>query len=236
MKKSTKLIKILMMVILAGIVLAGSFALADDRIYTSEPFKIPLERVHFPEPEAEEPAEGEATLIEGEESEEPTEATEVPAEGTEAPVEATEVPAEGTGEPAEATEVPAVTEAPVEATEAPAKVTGQPAEATEAPAEEPAEATEQPAEATEASEPQAPERQVIIYSNRKEVVTEGDIIELTSELIGFDGVEVTYQWQMLRDEEEGWINVEGANRWKYAFIATRETVQYSWRLIVNVVE
>jgi hypothetical protein len=151
-------------------------------------------------------------------------------------VEATEVPAEGTGEPAEATEVPAVTEAPVEATEAPAKVTGQPAEATEAPAEEPAEATEQPAEATEASEPQAPERQVIIYSNRKEVVTEGDIIELTSELIGFDGVEVTYQWQMLRDEEEGWINVEGANRWKYAFIATRETVQYSWRLIVNVVE
>ena len=134
MKKSTKLIKILMMVILAGIVLAGSFALADDRIYTSEPFKIPLERVHFPEPEAEEPAEGEATLIEGEESEEPTEATEVPAEGTEAPVEATEVPAEGTGEPAEATEVPAEgTGEPAEATEVPA-VTEAPVEATEAPA------------------------------------------------------------------------------------------------------
>ena len=95
---------------------------------------------------------------------------------------------------------------------------------------------EQPAEPAAPAQPAEPVREVRIYSSRREVVTEGDIIELTSELIGFDGLEVTYQWQVDRNDGEGWTDVEGATRAKYMFIANRETILYSWRLIVKVSE
>ena len=73
-----------------------------------------------------------------------------------------------------------------------------------------------------------------IYSSREDVVTEGEIIELTSKLIGFDGVEVHYQWQVDRGDGEGWVDVEGATRSKHSFIAKKDTILYSWRLIVTV--
>ena len=83
------------------------------------------------------------------------------------------------------------------------------------------------------------ERSVMIYSTRKDVVTKGDIIELTGVLIGFDDVPdsaITFQWQVDRNDGEGWQDVEGANRWYYKFIANQETILYNWRLIVNVSE
>ena len=79
----------------------------------------------------------------------------------------------------------------------------------------------------------------MIYSTRKDVVTKGDIIELTGVLIGFDDVPdsaINFQWQVDRNDGQGWQDVEGANRWYYKFIANQDTILYNWRLIVSVDE
>jgi hypothetical protein len=102
---------------------------------------------------------------------------------------------------------------------------------------EPAETGEETDEGGETgAEPEKPERAVLIFSTQKKVVTEGEFIYLTSELIGFDDVEVTYQWQVNKDDGAGWVDVEGATRDRHMFIASEETIRYGWRLIVNVVE
>ena len=78
-------------------------------------------------------------------------------------------------------------------------------------------------------------REVIIKSSQGSIVTEGDRITLTSELRGFaDDEQVEYQWQVDRGDGAGWVDVNGGTDYKYTFIANRETIQYSWRLIVNV--
>jgi len=83
-------------------------------------------------------------------------------------------------------------------------------------------------------EAKVPERTVTIRSSQGDVVTEGEIIYLTSKLKGFDGLDIAYQWQVDRGDGEGWVDVEGANRSKHMFVADKETIQYSWRLIVTV--
>lgn len=85
-------------------------------------------------------------------------------------------------------------------------------------------------------EPEEVKRQVIIESSQGEIVTEGDRITLTSHLVGFGDSKVAYQWQVDRGDGKGWVNVDGANRYQYQFIANRETIQYSWQLIVTVVD
>lgn len=78
------------------------------------------------------------------------------------------------------------------------------------------------------------ERSVNIYSDMGDVVREGDIITLTGELVGFGNAEVELQWQF--DNGMTWTDVPGANRVTHAFVATAETIDYSWRLSVNVVD
>jgi hypothetical protein len=85
-------------------------------------------------------------------------------------------------------------------------------------------------------EPAEVKRQVIIESSQGEIVTEGDRITLTSHLVGFGDSKVVYQWQVDRGDGNGWVNVDGANGYQYQFIANRETIQYSWQLIVTVVD
>ena len=137
------------------------------------------------------------------------------------------------GEPTETTEPvtePEGTEEPgTEPTEQAGPVEGEPTETTE-PVTEP----------EPEKEPEAPapvERKVMIYSSRKEIVTEGDIIELTGALIGFEDVPdeaIAYQWQVDRNDGAGWVDVDGATKWYYKFIANKETILYNWRLIVTV--
>lgn len=103
----------------------------------------------------------------------------------------------------------------------------------EQPAEEPG--TEEPEPEEEVPEEEAPaERKVRIASSRGDVVIENEIITLSSQLIGFDGVDVQYQWQV--DRGEGWTDVDGATGPTHQFVATRDTILYSWRLIVTVDE
>ena len=80
------------------------------------------------------------------------------------------------------------------------------------------------------------ERQVKIRSSRGDVVIENEIITLYSKLIGFDGVEVHYQWQVDRGDGNGWVDVEGATGAIHEFRATEETILYSWRLTISVDE
>ncbi len=86
-----------------------------------------------------------------------------------------------------------------------------------------------------------PQRVVKIYSSQGEVVTEGEIITMTSVLVGFDDIDssrISYQWQVDRGDGAGWVDVEGsgAKKYKFKFVASKETIQYSWRLIVNIDE
>ena len=163
MKKSTKLIAMLTVIALLATMAAA--ALADDRLYTSQVFSIPKERVEeelsqieMPEPQKEE------------EPEEP--------------------------EPEEVFE--------------------------DEPEEKPTEGKTQ--------------RKVLIKSSRGETVIEGEIITLKSKLVGFDGVEVHYQWQVDRGDGEGWVDVEGATGPEHSFVARKDTILYSWRLTISTDE
>ena len=163
MKKSTKLIA--MLTVIALLATTAAAALADDKLYTSQVFSIPKERVEeelsqieMPEPQKEE------------EPEEP--------------------------EPEEVFE--------------------------DEPEEKPTEGKTQ--------------RKVLIKSSRGETVIEGEIITLKSKLVGFDGVEVHYQWQVDRGDGEGWVDVEGATGPEHSFVARKDTILYSWRLTISTDE
>jgi len=67
-------------------------------------------------------------------------------------------------------------------------------------------------------------------------VIEGEIITLKSKLVGFDGVEVHYQWQVDRGDGEGWVDVEGATGPEHSFVARKDTILYSWRLTISTDE
>ena len=217
MKNQKKLIVIVTMIALL-MCAVFSFAIADEKIYTSPTFKLPADQIlewAEDQPEGEVPEAG--TLEEGTSEEGTTE------EGT---------PEEG--EPAEddwgedAREEDSLDYVPEGET---------PAEGTEAEGETPAEGTEvQSEEGNLVGEAVQPERSVQIRSSQGDVVTEGEIIYLTSKLKGFDGLDIAYQWQVDRGDGQGWVDVEGANRPKHMFVADRETIQYSWRLVVNVLD
>jgi hypothetical protein len=163
MKKTTKLIAMLTVIALVATMAAA--ALADDKLYTSQVFSIPKERVEedlsqieMPEPQKEE------------EPEEP--------------------------EPEEVFE-------------------------------------DEPEEKTTEGKTQ---RKVLIKSSRGDTVIEGEIITLKSKLVGFDGVEVHYQWQVDRGDGEGWVDVEGATGPEHSFVARKDTILYSWRLTISTDE
>lgn len=163
MKKSTKLIAMLTVIALLATMAAA--ALADDKLYTSQVFSIPKERVEedlsqieMPEPQKED------------EPEEP--------------------------EPEEVFE-------------------------------------EEPEEKTTEGKTQ---RKVLIKSSRGDTVIEGEIITLKSKLVGFDGVEVHYQWQVDRGDGAGWVDVEGATGPEHSFVARKDTILYSWRLTISTDE
>ena len=228
MKNQTKLIVIVTMIALLMCVLF-SFAIADEKIYTSPTFKLPADQIMEwaeDEPEGEVPEEG--TPEEGT-SEEGTSEEGTPEEGE---------PAEDDwGEDAreeDSLDYVPEGETPAEGTEAEGET---PAEGTEPEGEIPAEGTEvQSEEGNLVGEAVQPERSVQIRSSQGDVVTEGEIIYLTSKLKGFDGLDISYQWQVDRGDGQGWVDVEGANRPKHMFVADRETIQYSWRLVVNVMD
>ena len=75
------------------------------------------------------------------------------------------------------------------------------------------------------------ERSVNIYSDLGDPVRERDNITITGDLIGFNSEHITVQRQF--DNGFNWVDVPGANKLTHAFVATAETVNYSWRLSVT---
>ena len=252
------LMKLIAITVIAALLLCTMItcAAADEKIYTSPTFTLPADRLIRAEEifDAREAEEEETEPEEAENPEEELTEDEKPAESEE-PDEDEELvegeePTEGE-EPVEGDE-PTEGEEPVEGDE--------PAEGEELPEGEQPDEDVQPEEGEEpdedsdleedegfeeldedagevAEELAKQKRQVIIKSSQGEVVTEGEVITLRCELIGFDDDEqVTYQWQVDRGEGNGWEDVEGATKGKHIFIADRNTIRYSWRLIVNVID
>ena len=155
MKKSTKMIAMLTVITLLVCILAA--AIADDRLFTSEVFSIPKERV-------------EQTILQ-----QPGEETSRPDPEQEGQQKKSEEPEIGSDEwwdadSGDKAETGTETEGETE--------TGSSAEETSP--EETSEGNTEPE-----SEPM-PERKVQIKSSRKDVVLEGEIITLYSRLTGFD--------------------------------------------------
>ena len=119
---------------------------------------------------------------------------------------------------------------------------GEETEAEENPAQDPADAAEESLEiddydtplgldeATEAEETSAPPMSVTIFSSRRDVAVEGDTITLTSRVEGFDGYEITYQWEC--DQGDGFQPVEGANDDSYSFTMSANSLRWNWRLTI----
>ena len=220
MKNQKKLIVIATIIALLICAALMSCAMADERIYTSPTFKLPAEKIREwteSQPEEEVPAEEQPAEVKPEEESIPE--WEDPDYDPREEESDPETPAAVTGD-----------ETPAEVSEG-----ETPAEGTEG--ETPAAGTEPQGEEGEVvgeTETKAPERTVMIRSSQGDVVTEGEIIYLTSKLKGFDGLDIAYQWQVDRGDGAGWVDVEGANRSKHMFVADKETITYSWRLIVTV--
>ena len=60
----------------------------------------------------------------------------------------------------------------------------------------------------------------------------GTLITMTAELIGFENVNYTLQWQHSVDNKE-WINEPGAKDTTYTFELNETTVEYYWRVVAN---
>ena len=86
------------------------------------------------------------------------------------------------------------------------------------------------AEKAEEAPEAEPVLKVTIFTSRKAVMTEGESIELTSELEGFDNYEIRYQWEC--NKGEGFEPVEGANDATFVYAASLETLGWDWRLTV----
>lgn len=216
MKKMNAKLNVLIAILIVMSLLAG-FALADEKLYTSESFRIPLDRVVMEEEVPEEAGTEEAAL-----PEEETSGEEVKPSEEAAPSQDSEnvTPEEETVNPEAETAVPGENGNASEEAALP-----EDAEGTEGEEQEPEQPEILPAE----------ERKVYITSSRGEHVTQGEPIYLEAHLEGFGNLPVTYHWQVDKNDGAGWQDT-GSNRNYHVFMASAETVQYNWRLIVNVDE
>jgi hypothetical protein len=58
------------------------------------------------------------------------------------------------------------------------------------------------------------------------------MITMTAELIGFENLNYTLQWQYSIDQKE-WTDEPGANGTSFTFELNETTVQYTWRVVAN---
>lgn len=78
-----------------------------------------------------------------------------------------------------------------------------------------------------------PMQSVSVSSSCGSVVFLGETITLTGTLYGYDGYDVTYQWEC--DRGAGFEPVDGAMEATFSFQADANTLQWNWRLTVSVV-
>jgi hypothetical protein len=78
------------------------------------------------------------------------------------------------------------------------------------------------------------ERKISITSDwpEGEPAYEGDMITMTAELIGFENLDYTLQWQHSTDKQE-WIDEPGANGTSFTYEMNETTCQYTWRVVAK---
>ena len=74
------------------------------------------------------------------------------------------------------------------------------------------------------------ERSVSVKVRCSEELHLGDKVTLESELNGYEGCEVEYQWQV--NKGEGFEDISGANGSSYSFSADEESLGYDYRVVV----
>ena len=79
---------------------------------------------------------------------------------------------------------------------------------------------------------QTEEMKVTIFSSRRSVMKEGELIHLSSRLEGFDGYEIKYQWECDKHDGSGFRDIEGADGSQYSFSVSAESLTWDWRLSV----
>jgi len=101
------------------------------------------------------------------------------------------------------------------------------------------EASETPAMETATPEltatPTLVNRSVLINMDVPADLKLGDTVTLTATLVGYDGLNVSLQWQYSKDGEQ-WTDATGAgsNELVYAFQVSDETANTAWRLGVTI--
>lgn len=75
---------------------------------------------------------------------------------------------------------------------------------------------------------------VEVFSSHDANIAEGEVVTLWATLTGFEGRNVQMQWQYYHDG--AWQNAQGANGLTHSFGATKDTVNYDWRLLVEFVQ
>ena len=82
-----------------------------------------------------------------------------------------------------------------------------------------------------------PEKVVTIECVYDSPIYHNDEIKLLSHLSGFEHCSmIQYQWQVNKHDDNGFVNVEGANNATYSFRASSETLSWSWQLVVYYYE
>jgi len=59
-------------------------------------------------------------------------------------------------------------------------------------------------------------------------------VTLTSELYGYEGLKVGYQWQVDKGDGKGWKDVRLSTGDSHTFTYTEKRANYGWRLVVTV--
>ena len=75
-------------------------------------------------------------------------------------------------------------------------------------------------------------KEVKIRSDARITMYVNEQITLYAELSGFDGISVTYQWQYDKRDGNGFVNIPNATNATYSFLATDETINCDYRVIV----
>lgn len=78
------------------------------------------------------------------------------------------------------------------------------------------------------------ERSVSLAYSFDNVLDEGEGVTITAVLKGFDGVEVSFQWQF--EGDSGWIDVTGANQRSFTIFAGEKALGNRYRVCVCIAE
>ncbi|MDL2319111.1 hypothetical protein LJC74_08600, partial [Eubacteriales bacterium OttesenSCG-928-A19] len=77
---------------------------------------------------------------------------------------------------------------------------------------------------------------VALQSNHESVMRPGDKVSVWASVNNADDMDLAYQWQYSTDGGATWCDAAGANELEHSFEATYASINYDWRLNVEIVD